>query len=92
MRPDEVLVFVRESFPGAHVEVEDMTGTGDHFQILVVSEAFRGVTLIDQHRQVQKSLQAAFEDGRIHAVRIQTETPERWNQRHSGGGDLPVIK
>ena len=72
MNPDEVIALVKCGFPDAQVEVEDMTGTGDHFQIFVVSAAFRGKMLIDQHRLVQRSIQSALDDGRIHAVQIKT--------------------
>ena len=38
------------SLPDAEVEVSDMRGTGDHFEIRVVSKAFAGKSLIEQKR------------------------------------------
>ncbi|MBI4358678.1 MAG: BolA/IbaG family iron-sulfur metabolism protein, partial [Candidatus Omnitrophica bacterium] len=78
MHPDEIRALIRQAIPDAHAKVEDTTGTGDHFEIYVVSRAFEGKMLIEQHRLVQQSLQAAFADGRIHAVQIKTETPSEW--------------
>ena len=68
-----------------------MTGTSDHFQIYVVSRLFEGKMLIEQHQMVQKPLQAALDDGRIHAVQIKTETPDQWAKKRSGEGGFKII-
>ena len=63
-----------EAFPdAAEVAVEDRTGTGDHFQVTVVSPDFDGVSLIDQHRRVNAALAAPLGDGSIHELRIKTK-------------------
>jgi stress-induced morphogen len=63
-----------QAFPdAAEVAVEDRTGTGDHFQVTVVSAAFDGVSLIDQHRRVNEALAAPLADGSIHELRIRTK-------------------
>src|SRR3954464_8109769 len=42
---------IRDAFPDAsEVSVLDRTGTGDHFQVVVTSPAFAGLSLVDQHR------------------------------------------
>ena len=87
---DEIANLIKKAIPDAQVHVEDMTGGGDHFQISVVSSAFQGKMLIDQHRLVQQALQEAFEDGRIHAVHIKTQTPEEWRKKRSHKDDLRV--
>jgi stress-induced morphogen len=62
------------AFPGAaEIRVEDRTGTGDHFQVTVVTAAFDGVALIDQHRRVNDALAAPLADGSIHELRIRTK-------------------
>jgi stress-induced morphogen len=62
------------AFPGAaSVDVEDRTGGGDHFQVTVVSTAFDGLSLIDQHRRVNDALAAPLADGSIHELRIRTK-------------------
>ena len=63
-------------FQGGHIEVEDMTGTMDHFQIAVAWEGFRGKGLIEQHQMVNRALAAPLEDGRIHALKIKTSVPK----------------
>lgn len=64
------------ALPDAHVEIVDLTGTMDHFNVLVRSGAFRGVPLMDRHRMVEAALAGARADGRIHAMSIRTEILE----------------
>jgi stress-induced morphogen len=63
-----------QAFPNAlELDVEDRTGTGDHFQVTVVSAEFDGIALIDQHRRVNDALAAPLADGSIHELRITTK-------------------
>jgi stress-induced morphogen len=57
----------------AELTVEDRTGTGDHFQVVVTSAAFDGLPLIEQHRRVNDVLAAPLGDGSIHELRIKTK-------------------
>ena len=66
---------IRSALPGADVNVDDLTGGGDHFRAEVVSERFAGLSRIEQHRLVYD----VFGDevgGLIHALSIKTSTPE----------------
>ena len=38
------------ALPGAEVQVRDTTGTGDHFEAAVVSPAFTGKPMVQQHK------------------------------------------
>jgi stress-induced morphogen len=67
---------IRRAMPDAEVEVVDLTGTMDHFNVLVRSGAFRGIPLMDRHRMVEGALAEARADGRIHAMSIRTEILE----------------
>ncbi len=67
---------IRRTMPDAFVQVYDLTGTMDHFDVLVRSGAFRGVSLMDRHRMVESALAEARADGRIHAMSIRTEILE----------------
>ncbi len=81
MQPDEIKKIVEHAMPGAQVKVKDLTGTLDHFQVEVVSEAFAGKILIQQHLMVQAPLRAYVNDERIHALSIRTYTPEEWQRQ-----------
>ena len=68
---------IRTRMPDAEVEIVDLTGTMDHFNVVVRSNAFAGVPLMDRHRMVEGALAEARADGRIHALSIRTTTLEQ---------------
>jgi stress-induced morphogen len=71
---DAIRAVLEEAFPGAaEVDVEDRTGTGDHFQVTVASSEFDGLSLLDQHRRVNDALAGPLRDGSIHELRIKTK-------------------
>ena len=65
---------LEQAFPDAtELTVEDRTGGGDHFQVVVESPRFNGLPLLEQHRLVNEALAAPLADGTIHELRIQTK-------------------
>lgn len=74
---------IKEGIPDATVMVEDMTGTRDHLAITVVSDAFKGKLLIEQHQMLMDLLKEEFKS-RIHAVKLQTYTKEKYQQINKG--------
>jgi stress-induced morphogen len=65
---------LRGAFPDAReLAVTDRTGTGDHFQVVVESPRFAGLSLVDQHRLVYDALAEPLADGTIHELRIKTK-------------------
>jgi stress-induced morphogen len=66
---------IESALPGAEVEVEDLTGGGDHFRAEVVSDRFEGLSRIDQHKLVYDVFGAEV-GGPIHALSIKTSTPD----------------
>jgi stress-induced morphogen len=69
-----IRALLEQAFPEAvGLTVEDRTGTGDHFQVVVESPQFDGLPLIDQHRRVNAALAAPLGDGSIHELRIKTK-------------------
>ena len=74
MEADAIRAVLAQAFPDAvELEVEDRTGTGDHFQVTVASPSFDGLSLIDQHRHVNAALATPLGDGSIHELRIKTK-------------------
>jgi stress-induced morphogen len=74
-----ITALLRQTMPDARALVRDMTGTMDHLEVLVVSQAFAGVSPLDRHRMVERALAPARADGRIHALQIRTALPEDQN-------------
>ncbi len=67
-----LVALIRASIPDAQVDVVDRTGTMDHFNLKIRSQAFAGRPLLEQHRLVYGALGDALKDGRVHAVEITT--------------------
>jgi stress-induced morphogen len=82
MDPSELERRLLVAFPGATVKVQDLTGTRDHFQATIVSEAFVGQSLVAQHQMVYRALGEAMA-GPIHALALKTHTPEGWAKAQS---------
>mgnify|MGYP003405180220 CR=1 FL=1 len=74
MEADAIRAILAQAFPGAaELSVEDRTGTGDHFQVVLATAEFDGLALLDQHRRVNDALAAPLADGSIHELRIKTK-------------------
>jgi stress-induced morphogen len=74
METETIRALLERAFPdAAELDVEDRTGTGDHFQVTIVSPDFDGISLLDQHRRVNDVLAAPLGDGSIHELRIKTK-------------------
>lgn len=80
MSPEEIKTTLERALPGATVHVQDLTGGGDHFQVVVVSDSFAGKGLVDQHQMVYGALKEAMGAERIHALALKTFTPEQWER------------
>jgi stress-induced morphogen len=71
----ELREILRAGIAGASVvEVKDLTGTSDHFEALIVAEAFVGKTLIERHRLVYAALGERMKAD-VHALTLKTLTP-----------------
>jgi len=76
--PEQVKFMIREGLPDAEVQVQDLTGGGDHYQVIVVSSMFEGKGRVQQHQLVYKAVQQAMSSEAIHALSLKTYTPEAW--------------
>lgn len=73
MSTEPLHALLQSAFPDAtELDVTDRTGGGDHFQVIVASPRFAGLSLIDQHRLVNEALAEPLRDGTIHELRIKT--------------------
>lgn len=65
-----------ESYPDANAEtdiqVHDLTGTADHWEVMVKSSAFSGLSRIEQHQHIMKVFAPELKTGEVHALSIKT--------------------
>ncbi|HEU4580236.1 MAG TPA: BolA family transcriptional regulator [Polyangiaceae bacterium] len=74
IEPDALQRALEAAFPGSQVQITDLTGTRDHYQVSIVAEAFRGQSRMQQHRLVYRAL-GELVGGAIHALSLQTSAP-----------------
>lgn len=79
MTPEQLKVRIESLSPGTEATVVDLTGTMDHYQAVVVSPAFRGKLMIEQHRLVLDLFQSEVTSGEVHALTLKTFTPEKYS-------------
>ena len=80
MKPEMIRDRILAALPGSEVEVKDTTGTGDHFEARVVSPAFVGKSMVDQHQAVYAPLKDVLQTGELHALALKTYSPEQWQK------------
>ena len=80
LEPKSIEQRIKGALPDADVTVHDTTGTGDHFEARVVSAAFEGRSMIEQHQLVYAPLQEWLKTGELHALALKTYTPDQWKR------------
>jgi acid stress-induced BolA-like protein IbaG/YrbA len=74
MQTEAVAQLIRAGLPNAEVEV---TGDGSHFEAVVISDAFAGLTPIKKQRLVMDTVREQIASGELHALSIKTLTPDQ---------------
>jgi stress-induced morphogen len=74
MAADDIARLIKERFPDADIQIEDLAGDGDHYAASIVSEAFRGKSRVQQHQMVYDALQGN-KGGVLHALALKTAAP-----------------
>jgi acid stress-induced BolA-like protein IbaG/YrbA len=72
METEAVAQLIRAGLPGAEVEV---SGDGSHFDAVVVSDVFEGLSPIKKQRLVMDTVKEQIASGELHALSIKTLTP-----------------
>ena len=66
---------IRDAFPDAIIEIDDLRGDGDHYAAHITSAAFRGKSRVQQHQMVYNALQGKM-GTELHALALQTSIPQ----------------
>jgi stress-induced morphogen len=76
MLASDIERLIKAGIPDAEVTIRDLAGDGDHYSAIVVSEAFRGKSRVQQHKLVYDALKGEM-GGKLHALALQTGLPTR---------------
>ncbi|MBX2993864.1 MAG: BolA/IbaG family iron-sulfur metabolism protein [Bdellovibrionaceae bacterium] len=76
MSPEQMIERLKSHFPNAQIEVYDLTGTQNHWEVAVESSAFKGQSRIQQHQSVMAAFGPELKTGEVHALSIKTKVKE----------------
>jgi stress-induced morphogen len=65
---------LREGFPDAQIQIDDLAGDGDHYRARIVSAVFAGLPRVRQHQLVYAALKGKM-GGELHALALETSAP-----------------
>ena len=69
---DEIKKLIMLSIPDASIEIKDLMGDNNHYSAIIKSKIFNGLSKIEQHKLVYKSLKGKM-GNELHALPITTE-------------------
>lgn len=76
MQPEDVKAMIEAGLPGADVTAR--SSDGSHFDVIVVSAAFEGKSMVEEQKMVFATLGDKITSGEIHAINIKAYTPGEW--------------
>jgi acid stress-induced BolA-like protein IbaG/YrbA len=82
VNPEQVKAYIEQGLECDFVSVE---GDGHHFEAVIVSAAFSGKNKVQQHQIVYRALGDRMRE-EIHALSMQTHTPESWAAQQTASG------
>ena len=75
VEPDVVETRLRANLPDVvHLEIEDLTGTRDHYRATVVCAGFAGKSRVERQRMVYSAMGDLMRE-RVHALTIRATAP-----------------
>jgi stress-induced morphogen len=77
--PSALTARLRDALPDAEIQLKDLTGSMDHYELVLVSSGFERLNAVARHRLVYGVL-ADHMRGDIHALSLRTYTPDEWAQ------------
>lgn len=75
MHPDQIKPLI---LAGLACEVLHLDGDGRHFQAVIVSREFEGLSRVKRQQRVHALLHDQLDSGELHALSFRTLTPEEW--------------
>ena len=75
MTAAEIEELILKSFADANVTFDDLRGDGDHYAAQIVSEQFRGLTRVQQHKMVYSAMDGKM-GNELHALALNTSAPK----------------
>ncbi len=84
----EIEAIITANIPDAKVLVINTNNDGEHFEAVVISETFNGLSLLKQHQAVMKPLKNEFKET-VHALGLKTFSLDKWEKTKTS---FPLIE
>ena len=82
--PQRIQQTIQATMPLAQVQVVDLVGDNNHFEVTVVAQEFEGKSMVAQHQMINEIFRPYLNSGELHAMSLKTYTPQKWERlRHS---------
>ena len=72
IKQEEIHKLLKEGFPDADIEINDLAGDDNHYAAKIKSSKFKGKTRVQQHQMVYASLRGKM-GNELHALALTTE-------------------
>lgn len=74
---------IKEKLPDVEIHTTNFPGGGNHEHVglMVISDAFEGKSLLQQHRMIMDILREALRE-QIHAVQLKTMTKKEFQEKY----------
>lgn len=88
MQAEQIKAIVESRISGC--DVKSVEVQGDHIGLVVISQAFEGLSPVKKQQLVLSALSEQFADRSIHAVDyVKTFTPKEWDSQPQPGAETP---
>tara|TARA_B100000575_G_scaffold236876_1_gene198901 strand:- start:340 stop:639 length:300 start_codon:yes stop_codon:yes gene_type:complete len=83
-----------DNFDSSHLEVINEShmhsgpNTDSHFKVILVSDEFKDVKLVQRHRRINELLKFELENG-VHALSLHLFTKDEWKEKEEYVKDSP---
>ena len=75
LAPEQIETWIAAGMNCQHLKVD---GDGQHFAAVIVSAEFENLNRVRRQQRVNAILKPRFDTGELHALSMQTLTPEEW--------------
>ena len=81
MLENKIKKILSNNIQNSKIFIHDMTGENNHFNLIVISDVFKNLSLIEQHKIIYNFL-GELVTNEIHALQIKTMTWEQWKKNN----------
>jgi len=82
LNPKQIETWIGAALACEHISI---AGDGHHFEALIVSPEFAGMSRVKRQQRVYLTIKDKLDSGELHALSMQTLTPEEWREQQPNG-------